>query len=319
MDQDILITLKHLQRLIQYIDSKSFSGEGGTGDIVSDLVAEATVDDTSGEPTVKVTKSVVEGVVKLLFAFTGLRGESGVYVGSGDMPEGVNLQIDPEGDDTEIADGVTFFPEVSEEGDISWTNNGNLENPETVNIKGPQGKSAYELAQDAGFGGSMSEWLQSLVGTIVDLTDVSASVDNNSGIPSVEVEVGGTETEKSIKFIFKNLKGTKGDKGDKGNPGDIGITPNLQIGSVVTLSAGQRATAEIEGFPEEPILNLGIPTGSRGYTPIRGIDYYTQADKEFFMNEIISTFLGGYKLDVSNTIPPEEEDDGKTITFVFPD
>lgn len=36
---------------------------------------------------------------------------------------------------------VTFAPYVSSNGDISWTNNGGLTNPETVNIKGEQGYS----------------------------------------------------------------------------------------------------------------------------------------------------------------------------------
>lgn len=33
-------------------------------------------------------------------------------------------------------DGATFTPHVSESGDLSWSNNKNLSNPETVNIKG---------------------------------------------------------------------------------------------------------------------------------------------------------------------------------------
>lgn len=40
--------------------------------------------------------------------------------------------------------GAVFTPSVSESGDISWTNNGNLSNPETVNIKGPQGKTGED-------------------------------------------------------------------------------------------------------------------------------------------------------------------------------
>ncbi len=35
--------------------------------------------------------------------------------------------------------GVTFTPAVSEEGEISWTNDGELDNPDPVNIKGPKG------------------------------------------------------------------------------------------------------------------------------------------------------------------------------------
>lgn len=41
-------------------------------------------------------------------------------------------------------DGVTFFPSVSEEGIISWTNNGNLPNPDPVNIMGPQGPQGIQ-------------------------------------------------------------------------------------------------------------------------------------------------------------------------------
>ena len=36
-------------------------------------------------------------------------------------------------------DGVTFVPQLSSEGTLSWTNNGALDNPKPVNIKGQQG------------------------------------------------------------------------------------------------------------------------------------------------------------------------------------
>lgn len=36
-------------------------------------------------------------------------------------------------------DGTTFTPNVDEYGDLSWTNNGGLPNPATVNIRGPRG------------------------------------------------------------------------------------------------------------------------------------------------------------------------------------
>lgn len=40
--------------------------------------------------------------------------------------------------------GATFFPEVSEEGVISWTNDGGYDNPEPVNIKGPAGNDGND-------------------------------------------------------------------------------------------------------------------------------------------------------------------------------
>ena len=38
-----------------------------------------------------------------------------------------------------LTDGTTFTPSVSEDGVLSWTNDGGKANPEPVNIKGPQG------------------------------------------------------------------------------------------------------------------------------------------------------------------------------------
>lgn len=36
-------------------------------------------------------------------------------------------------------DGTTFIPSVSTDGMLSWTNNGGLENPPAINIKGEKG------------------------------------------------------------------------------------------------------------------------------------------------------------------------------------
>lgn len=46
-------------------------------------------------------------------------------------------------------DGATFTPSVSSEGIISWTNDKSLENPQPVNIKGPQGPAGADGAPGA--------------------------------------------------------------------------------------------------------------------------------------------------------------------------
>lgn len=62
----------------------------------------------------------------------GPEGPSGPRGGTG--PQGATGQTGPQG-----PQGAVFIPSVSETGDISWANSGGLANPETVNIRGPQG------------------------------------------------------------------------------------------------------------------------------------------------------------------------------------
>lgn len=62
----------------------------------------------------------------------GAKGDKG---DTGDQgPQGVQGVAGPAG-----AKGATFTPAMSAAGDLSWTNDGGLDNPATVNLKGPKG------------------------------------------------------------------------------------------------------------------------------------------------------------------------------------
>lgn len=69
--------------------------------------------------------------------------------------------------------GATFTPHINDNGDLWWTNDKNLKNPKTVNLKGTDGTngtdgtdgiSAYQIAVRNGYTGSESEWVASLKG-----------------------------------------------------------------------------------------------------------------------------------------------------------
>lgn len=79
----------------------------------------------------------------------GLQGEQGVQGKQG--PQGVQGPQGEQGVQGLKGDkgdtGPYFTPSVSDDGDLSWTNNGELTNPKTVNIKGPKGDTGAQGPQ----------------------------------------------------------------------------------------------------------------------------------------------------------------------------
>lgn len=59
-------------------------------------------------------------------------------------------------------------------------------------------------------------------GTAAGFGAPTATVDNNTGTPTVEVTASGPDTEKVFSFTFKNLKGEKGETGSTGAQGPTG-------------------------------------------------------------------------------------------------
>ena len=77
---------------------------------------------------------------------TGPQGPQGEQGPQG--VQGVAGPAGPAGADGAKGDtGPYFTPLVSDDGDLSWTNNGNLTNPKTVNIKGPKGDTGAQGPQ----------------------------------------------------------------------------------------------------------------------------------------------------------------------------
>lgn len=220
-------------------------------------------------------------------AFTVKNGSKGSQGEQG--PRGLQGETGPRGPQGEKGpQGITFTPHVSAAGVISWTNDGQVDNPDSVNIKGPQGTSA-------GFG------------------TPTASVDANVGTPSVKVTASGADTAKVFNFEFKNLKGEKGEKGSTGATGDTGATftpsvsasgditwtndkglanptkvnikgpqgiqgpqgtaATIEVVSTTTGAAGSKASVTNSGTANDAKLAFTIPKGDKGDQGIQGVTF----------------------------------------------
>lgn len=129
-----------------------------------------------------------------------------------------------------------------------------------------------------------------------------------------EVSVILLKTDNGVKFKFTIPKGEKGDPGEQGPKGDTGETgvagPAGEKGEPgvpgkdgakgdpftyddfteeqLALLKGEKGDPGDEGIPGEP----GRP-GEDGYTPVRGTDYWTEADKAEIKGYVDEAILGG--------------------------
>ena len=135
----------------------------------------------------------------------GKKGEQGAQGLKGDTgPQGEQGPVGPKGEQGDTgARGITFTPVVDSKGNISWSNDGGLENPQTVNITGPQGDMGAK--GDTGPRGEKGE-----VGDAGPKGDKGTTF-----IPSVDADgnISWSNTDGIANPETVNIKGPKGDKG----------------------------------------------------------------------------------------------------------
>lgn len=173
-------------------------------------------------------------------------------------------------------DGATFIPSVDEDGNLSWTNNKGLDNPETVNIKGEKGDQGERgLQGEKGVQGEQG--LPGEKGEKGDKGDTGERGEKGEtgaqGIQGIQGEAGkdGEDGYTPVKGVdyFDGAKGDKGDKGDQGEKGadgangkdGVSVTHSWSGTTLTITSASGTSSADLKG-----------EKGDKGDTGAQGAD-----------------------------------------------
>lgn len=168
------------------------------------------------------------------------------------------------------SDGIYYTPSVSDEGIISWTNNGGLPNPNPVDIMGPEGPAGEDGAD-----GQKGDTGPYYTPSVSDNGDLSWTNNGNLSNPPV-VNIKGPQGEIGPEGPQgpQGKQGEKGDTGSAGPQGEVGpyYTPNVDVdGNLSWTNNGNLTnpqTVNIRG-PQGPKGDKG-DTGDTGPQGLQG-------------------------------------------------
>ena len=225
------------------------------------------------------------------------------------------VQSPQQGDMYNVGAVAPFTIYMWDDGENDWVSQGQLQGPKgdtgpqgpkgDTGDTGPRGETGAQGEQ--GQKGDTGD--QGPAGAAAGFGTPSATVDSGIGTPSVEISSSGPNTAKVFSFAFHNLKGEKGDTGDQGPAGQDGApgpkgdnggyyTPSVDTSGNLTWAASKSGMPGVSGAnikgpkgdtgaqgPQGPKGDTGDtgpqgPQGPKGDTPVKGVDYFTDTEKE---------------------------------------
>ena len=178
--------------------------------------------------------------------------------------------------------GVTFTPHVDSQGNLSWTNDGGLENPTTVNIKGPKGEDSTVPGPkgdkgDDGIGlmGPQGRTGEMGIGLEFNWDGTKLGIKRTVDDEYTYVDLKGTTGSRGLRGLTGNT-GPQGPQGPKGDSLEIQVTKPNEFGQ----SFLQKRYSESE--PWVSLLDLSEMRGPKGdsiileYNKEKGIEYRYQ-------------------------------------------
>lgn len=196
-----------------------------------------------GEPGAVYVPSVTDGVLSWTND-AGLENPSPVDITGPQGERGASGAKGDKGDKGDRGDaGYVFTPSINSEGIVSWTNNGGLDNPEPVSVRGPQG-----VKGDTGDQGPQGE----------------RGLQGETG-PQGPKGDKGDPGDQGIQGI-QGPPGEQGPRGETGAPGADGAdgedggyySPSVDSSGNLTWAASKA------GMPDVTGANIKGPKGDRG-------------------------------------------------------
>lgn len=234
----------------------------------------------------------------------GKKGEQGAQGLKGDTgPQGEQGPVGPKGEQGDTgARGITFTPVVDSKGNISWSNDGGLENPQTVNITGPQGDMGAK--GDVGPQGEKGE-----------TGDAGPKGDKGTTfVPDVDTD-GNLSWSNADGVANPETVNIKGPKGDKGSDATVPIATTETLGKVKpdgkTTFIDADGTLHAKGggttVTPKPVNNPSIENANASVT------IKWQDPENTVINGSTFSTWAGTKLVMKKTGYPANPDDGTLV------